>query len=60
MTKKELYKLSVQISGGALRKFFGAPDTNFTDMESTPNRKAARRHVYEVLAPILLDYEQAD
>jgi hypothetical protein len=57
MTKKELYKLSVKVSGGTLQKYFGAPSQNFANMESEPGRKAARKHVYELLAPLLLDPE---
>jgi len=57
MTKKELYMLSVKLSGGALRKFFGAPDEGFKDMESNHGRKAARKYVYDTLAPLLLTEE---
>jgi len=58
MTKKELYKLSVKISGETLSKFFGAPLTNFTDMESNIGRKMARKLVYDTLAPLLLTEEK--
>jgi hypothetical protein len=56
MKKKELYQLSVKLSGAALREFFGAPSTSFTDME-TGDRKKARQKVYALLAPLLLDKE---
>lgn len=54
MTKKELYLLSVSLSGGVLKKYFNAPDQGFKDMESNQPRKAARKHVYDVLASLLL------
>jgi hypothetical protein len=54
MTTKELYMLSVKLSGGVCRKFFRAPDGSFHEMESTADRKAARKYVYELLAPLLL------
>ncbi len=57
MTKKELYFLSVQLSGKVLRNYFGAPDSSFEDMESTPDRKKARKCLFDALAPMLLDKE---
>lgn len=57
MKKKELYALSVELSGGVLRKFFNAPPENFKDMESTNTRKAVRKYVYDMLAPLLLTEE---
>jgi hypothetical protein len=57
MTKKELYKLSVAISGNVLRDYFDAPSTNFSDMESTKARKKARAGVYSLLSLLLLDQE---
>ena len=58
MTKKELYALSVNLSSKVLKSFFQA-ETGFKDMEGNPPRKAARKAVYEALAPILLDKEQS-
>jgi hypothetical protein len=49
MTKKELYRLSVKLSQTALQGYFGAPETNFTDMECNPSRKRARQNVYNAL-----------
>ncbi len=57
MTRKELYHLSVQLSGQVLRDFFLAGDNAFADMEANPNRKLIRKHLYEALAPLLLDKE---
>jgi len=54
MTKKELYKLSVKLSGGVLGKFFNAPANNFDNMELNEGRKISRKFVYETLAPLLL------
>jgi len=59
MTKKDLYKLSVKISGQVLRDYFGASETNFKDMEANAGRKLARKNAYEALAPLLLDKEPA-
>lgn len=53
MTKKELYHLSCEISRGVLNAYYGTTDS-FKDMEAEVGRKAARKLVYEALAPRLL------
>lgn len=54
MTRKELYYLSVKLSGQVLRDFFEASSISFTDMESNASRKKARKNLYEALAPLLV------
>jgi hypothetical protein len=54
MTKKEIYKLSVEVSRGVLRDFFGTAD-GFSNMELGLPRKRARKRVYEKLEILLLD-----
>ena len=60
MTKKQLYQLSVQLSGGVLRDFFGviAKENGFKDMEANARRKLARKNLYTVLSQLLLDEEK--
>jgi len=58
MTKKELYKLSVTISGKALAGFFGAPASNFENMEMNSGRKLARKKVYEELIKVITPTDQ--
>lgn len=58
MTRKELYRLSVEVSGDVLREYFGAPNS-FKDMEATPTYKKIRKKVYDKLAPVLLTGDDA-
>lgn len=58
LTKKELYKLSIKISSKVLAEFFGAPANSFSNMEADVQRKAARKSVYETLAPLLIAEEE--
>lgn len=59
MTKKELYRLSVEVSGAALRHYFDTNVDGFKNMELNIQRQNARKKVYELLAPLLLTEQKS-